>query len=610
MRCPMVNYHESKNENISTFHNLVSGHAGTSKLQIYPQAARGWVPKTLAYSYIGDAHKIGTCGTVASPQISTLDAYTVYPIILDASFHLGASLNYLNKQGHNTKLDTNTKRMHIMRVPTNFGIYSNIMGIASRIAYWANVADLCQHPNDLVSSSYKLGRCNSTNTIEIVHMVSKPLQRIDIGASSPTVTDSEEQLMYEVHWKAVELSPSFDDNLSTTTPQRWQKISREGRHVWVAGLGKETSMYTCAIVNLAIVQHILREQSVESEQCQLLGTMSRCSLGTPYSMVKDSIILATALSFLRSAAQEQSKIVWQSTFDNAFNASTSVLVPRADAFGMQRMGPLTLQAQLLPTFQASVLHMRGVIPKQTVLITGGLGEIGMLVGLWTDANMVGHICMASRMGHSSREADAVLSSMHYATICRCDVACTEEAFHLTSSKATVVRSVMHAGKLTTFLCPRVIDVSLAVSINIMGDQIYSIVVHRLRGTLTTGHVVGGVLHDATLRNQSPSSIRTVAAPKLHGSILISKVVGLLPTTQCSFFSSTSALLTPLGQANYSSSNAQLDALASCMQEMGMSSKTCILTHMQLMIRKCNCLTLKISSSTFMHACAWIEVSIH
>ncbi len=108
--------------------------------------------------------------------------------------------------------------------------------------------------------------------------------------------------------------------------------------------------------------------------------------------------------------------------------------------------------------------------------------------------------------------------------------------------------------------------------------------------LNVGDIVGGVLRDALLRNQSPSSMRTVAAPKIHGASLLSKVVGLLPNTQCSFFSSTSALLSPTGQGNYSSSNAQLDAMASCMQEMGMSSETCLLPHMQLMTHECTGLT--------------------
>ncbi len=128
--------------------------------------------------------------------------------------------------------------------------------------------------------------------------------------------------------------------------------------------------------------------------------------------------------------------------------------------------------------------------------------------------------------------------------------------------------------------------------------------------LTIGHVVGGVLHDATLRNQSPSSIKAVAAPKLHGASLLSKVVGLLPTIQCSFFSSTSALLSPPGQANYSSSNAQLDALASCMQEMGTIPETCLLILAHLKCTNAVGLLLKRLASTLMHVCAWKEVPFY
>lgn len=79
---------------------------------------------------------------------------------------------------------------------------------------------------------------------------------------------------------------------------------------------------------------------------------------------------------------------------------------------------------------------------------------------------------------------------------------------------------------------------------------------------------GGILQDASLLNQSPTSIRSVAAPKIDGAHHLIRLAGLLPTINSDFFSSTSALLGPLGQANYASANAQLNALASCHQSMG------------------------------------------
>ena len=431
----------------------VGGHVGTSQVQSQSQAIRNWLPGRVAHPYISvDYNKIGACGALGPPYIMASDGYMVHPTILDASFHLGASLNNLSKGGHGTRIDTTTKTMGTIKVPTSFGVYSNIIGLASHSAFWANVADLQQRSEELVTSTYKLGQCSNTSTINIVDMLSKPLQRADTKASNPAVTNPKEHLTYMLHWKAVELNPSLGDKPNMTTQQRWQKLSTEGRHVWEASLEKETSIFTCATTNLQIVQHALGEQALNSERYHLLGTVSRCSLGIPSDTVKHDIIAATALSFVRSAAQEQPKIVWQSTIDSVFNASTGIPVPRADAFGVQRVGSLILQAQMLPTFLASALQIRGNLSKQTMLITGGLGEIGMLVGSWASANMVGHICIASRSGHPSREADGILSLVHYATICRCDVACTEEAFHLTSAKATMVRSIMHAGELKTFPC--------------------------------------------------------------------------------------------------------------------------------------------------------------
>ena len=114
-----------------------------------------------------------------------------------------------------------------------------------------------------------------------------------------------------------------------------------------------------------------------------------------------------------------------------------------------------------------------------------------------------------------------------------------------------------------------------------------IVILHSKAILTHGHVVGGVLYDAKLQQQNPSTVTTVAAPKLHGACHLSKLAGLLPTSHCNLFSSTSALLCPPGQANYSSSNAQVDALASCMERMGMSLDKKMLTTLRRMMHMRN-----------------------
>ena len=70
------------------------------------------------------------------------------------------------------------------------------------------------------------------------------------------------------------------------------------------------------------------------------------------------------------------------------------------------------------------------------------------------------------------------------------------------------------------------------------------------------------MQDAILPNQTPSTMRGVAAPKVVGTRHVLNVAQMLPAMQIQLFSSTSALICPVGQSNYASANAQLNALAS------------------------------------------------
>ena len=414
------------------------------------------IPKSQAYTHIAYAHNdISACGTVAPLQKCSLNGYTVHPTIMDASFHLGASLNYLSGEAYHGSSNVTKTRKAVLRVPTGVGVYATVMGFANNTNYWANVADVNQQSHDMITSSYKLQQCNNTCTTDVVHMVAKPFRKLEKMASTPRP-----HLMYMLQWKAVGITESFENKSMLSKPLQWQKVSTEGRHMWKAGLGIRMSMYICAIKCLEIVRRILGEQTREGSQYQLLGTIHHCSLGRPCTRFEANIVLATALSFLRSAAQEQPESVWQATLDNALNFSTGIALPWADAFGVQRMGSLALQAQLLPISETSELHQKENIFTQDVLISGGLGDIGMLVGSWASACMARHICVASRSGHPSTKADAIVSSMQYVTICRCDIACIEEAIHLGLPKATMLRNFMHAGEPAIFVCSRIATLTL------------------------------------------------------------------------------------------------------------------------------------------------------
>jgi acyl carrier protein len=164
------------------------------------------------------------------------------------------------------------------------------------------------------------------------------------------------------------------------------------------------------------------------------------------------------------------------------------------------------------------------------IISGGTGTLGTLLAGWLARWAVQHIVLASRSGRLGEAAAAQLlrpDSPAWGcclTVTSCDLGATEEVAVLTRRTTLPVGCFMHAG---------------------------------------------GVLADAMLPKQSLAGLRAVHAPK--GAALarwLEHSCGQ-PISSQMLFSSVAALLGAPGQANYSASNAALDAAAQQLQVQGM-----------------------------------------
>ena len=78
----------------------------------------------------------------------------------------------------------------------------------------------------------------------------------------------------------------------------------------------------------------------------------------------------------------------------------------------------------------------------------------------------------------------------------------------------------------------------------------------------------GVLADATFGNQSAASLRQAFAPKSGSAANLHKATQQSPLSFQVIFSSVTALLGGMGQANYAAANAALDSLAAAWQRQG------------------------------------------
>ena len=214
---------------------------------------------------------------------------------------------------------------------------------------------------------------------------------------------------------------------------------------------------------------------------------------------------------------------------------------RAGAQYLARLLPVqssSTAADFAPAVESEV-HMPS-LAGGSVVITGGTGMIGSLVSEWIMQQGKPHsVTLLSRTGRASLDRTrAILGSPEaldgaVISITMCDVAFIEDSRHC------------FAG---------------------MGghSQPTSAIIHA-----------GGVLADATVANQSPSSIRAVFAPKVTAAQKWQQAVRQQPVQGQVLFSSVAAMLGAPGQLNYAAANAAMDGLAAAWRQQGQAGVSSI-----------------------------------
>ena len=242
---------------------------------------------------------------------------------------------------------------------------------------------------------------------------------------------------------------------------------------------------------------------------------------------KQAAAAAGLHGMLKAAASEQ-----LIAGDAAVMYGSGAAASASRQFGAAVHGAAVYAPVLLPTSAAagSGAHAGGptaAAAPGSVLITGGLGGLGMLSAAWLlrqrgDARLV----LLGRSGRSSGDA-ATLTAGGWVSMARADVATTEEA---------------------------AAAVALATREQRLGAMLHA----------------GGVLADALLLNQTPAKLRAVAAPKLGGLRRLAGAGARQPLAQLLLFSSIAGELGTAGQGGYAAANAALDATAAVLQRQGCS----------------------------------------
>jgi acyl transferase domain-containing protein/acyl carrier protein len=186
-------------------------------------------------------------------------------------------------------------------------------------------------------------------------------------------------------------------------------------------------------------------------------------------------------------------------------------------------------------------------PDGSYLITGGLGDLGLIVARWMVANgarrliLLGRTLLPPRSSWSSVEAGSHLAR-----------------------QIAVIRELEESGASVHLVSA---DVADEKQMRAFVDEFHAEGWPPIRGVVHAA----GVLHDGLLLQLDTAAMSTVLRPKMVGGWLLHRLLREAPLDFFVVFSSAGSLMGQPGQGNYAAANAFLDALAQHRRAQGLTA---------------------------------------
>lgn len=298
----------------------------------------------------------------------------------------------------------------------------------------------------------------ASGTCTAFELAELQLKPISVQASMSALVSVSAHLQpgmhYTVEWEAASPVRQTSGRIMPPFSSSWSLTSGSERVRWQQTKGRSSSEIA-AMQLQALQAHIAAPRlGPGSSVLQTFGSHTSTVGLQPSPPAQSSKIHNFAGAMLSVAAQEQPATQWQSySLDSQTNTKPCKL-PESDSFGIISTGGAWLTPMLTvnTTAQQSVpvlLNATTATMGGTVLVSGGLGDIGSLVGMWLAATCpAAKVLLLSRTGHSKALPTMGPASF---TAVRCDVSSGEELSALTddlsTSGAPPVAAIFHAGGL-------------------------------------------------------------------------------------------------------------------------------------------------------------------
>lgn len=234
-----------------------------------------------------------------------------------------------------------------------------------------------------------------------------------------------------------------------------------------------------------------------------------------------SAAYAAATGLMKVASREQSIQTFRHSIQDGYAVEVAVLPEWVDAFGAACGEGLVARPRMLPVGEPMVSTQLGAEFAGTWVVTGGLGDVGKLIGVWAAGlPAVQNVVLLGRSGRAT------------------------EAMQLSSLQST--------SGITAIACDATMRSDMT---NVLQWQAGN------AGPVAAVFHAGAVLRDAVIGRQTGATLRSVYAPKVVGAQHMWTLSHLQPLSRAVYFSSLSAELGTPGQSNYAAANAALESQA-------------------------------------------------
>ena len=363
-------------------------------------------------------------GGIALPCRTQPNETDMHPAIIDNITQVGSALAAASKEGG------------VTRVPVGTAVYSPTsiaMDASAGMHATSQLAGLS--PDGSAFSDYALMQ-RQRGACRILGMQFKPLQRPSVQRKI-AAEGRHSSALYTIAWQAQ--SPAEVGAASRRLPST-------GILVWSGGKGQLHAPTHSTAAGLRFLQKAI---AGPTGQYQLITRSALAGTPTCTAGQLTNLSATGSAGLLRVAAQEASLHKW-SHLDIASSAAWIAEAPMdADAFGAVQGAGYWLAPRLE---QAAPQSTEGMGPPQLVghgmAITGGLGNIGLLLGAWNaQQSSTNHILLLGRSGQGTLPATLTRASC-LVTALQCNVASREDVGELarwSAAQGVQLQTIMHAG---------------------------------------------------------------------------------------------------------------------------------------------------------------------